>query len=263
MEKPNYVLWDRVETFRFIDIGYLWCDFEPPPDEERPPNPPRRSSRHGSSFSWFSYPRLKPKPLPPIVAHTFEGLIRAIIDGDLKLKEYVGKKNELPLQVNKSWKSTPRSINRYTNVYLTRKELKRYAKNIRLRPKFLFFDEQEATQPDEEIKYDIIRKNAPGINLIWSEIRKVGFSEKDGIPHQKKEKLWRNAALKKYDDIKIEYPQIDESFLDEKIFELNIKQQKRDFIGKLIQKIFINQGIRKPGSYQEIFKTFGKVTTDK
>jgi len=255
MKEANYNFWDAFENLTLLQAAYLWCGFEPPVDELENP-----SIKHKNSYFQYLIPhvdRLKPKPLPQDVKLIFIQLINAIKDKRLKLITSrtinAGSRAERAREaIFEGYPITPKTINIFSAVYVSRSDLKAYAESIGQTPVFLLSETEKANVSLREQKLDIIRDLKPGIESIWEAILEVGLSESDGP----KEERWRESALNKLSEIQPQYPLIRREFLDPGLFQFNIGQERRDFIGKLLNKILKANGIIPVGSYVENYALY-------
>ena len=91
---------------------------------------------------------------------------------------------------------------------------------------------KEKVFPEEGIS--VLEKALPEIEEIYFAVKVVGFSSRLVDAESK----WRSAALKRYDDSRRGYKFIKREYLeDEGIYRLTAGQEKRDFEGKLLQKV--------------------------
>ena len=137
-------------------------------------------------------------------------------------------------------------------MHVSRSDLKTYAESIGQTPVFLFPETEKADVNLREQKLDIMRGLKPGIELIWKAILEVGLSES----HGPKGELWRESALDKLSEIQSQYPLIRPEFLEPELFQFNIGQEKRDFIGKLLNKILKANGVIPVGPYVENYALY-------
>jgi len=98
----------------------------------------------------------------------------------------------------------------------------------------------------------------PGIELIWKSIMKTPFSERDARSHEEKMELWKHAALDTRLKIESEYPLLKKEFFPDSLFDLNTStsKQRREFIGKLLRAILIDQGIEGCGDYEKVYAEY-------
>ena len=92
----------------------------------------------------------------------------------------------------------------------------------------------------------------PETELLYSAIRSVGISDK--VPDR--EKLWRDAVLKKYEKNVKDFKYIKGSFLKNESLYI-CSNPKRDFIGRLLKKIFSDKGLE-PNGARELYTIYKK-----
>ncbi|MCD6139126.1 MAG: hypothetical protein J7J91_11295 [Deltaproteobacteria bacterium] len=147
MKEANYNFWDAFENLTLLQAAYLWCGFEPPVDELENP-----SIKHKNSYFQYLIPhvdRLKPKPLPQDVKLIFIQLINAIKDKRLKLITSrtinAGSRAERAREaIFEGYPITPKTINIFSAVYVSRSDLKAYAESIGQTPVFLLSETEKA-----------------------------------------------------------------------------------------------------------------------
>ena len=84
---------------------------------------------------------------------------------------------------------------------------------------------------------------------VYAAINQVGLSrrkDRQGNPINPDD--WRRAALERFDETK-KWKYIKRDYLeDDELYALNPGQEKRDFEGRLLQKIIIDSGLGKHGA---------------
>jgi hypothetical protein len=263
MERANYEFWSTFEEISISQAAYLWCGYEMPPDEpeeivERFEGTQAMIAR----FERLQEKRIKGKSIPENVKLVLFQLIHAAISGQLLLND--GSK--LEAETIKPWliPETPYSIgpevpNNFRTAITTKKRLRKYAKSIGQQPKFLFPDTHQKTGLTDSPIDKIIQSVIFGVEIIYDAVKELGFSGRDPMPFDDKKILYRNAARKKLSEIETDYPSIKREFLSQELFNFNESKQRRDFIGKLLKKILKDQGIKKTGSYDNIYKRSQKL----
>ena len=77
-----------------------------------------------------------------------------------------------------------------------------------------------------------IKSFVPEIKLLYKEIRKIPSSKADAG------KLWEEEVLKKFDEKKGCFKIVQrQDLIDKKIYQIASTNEKRDFVGKLLQKV--------------------------
>ena len=73
-------------------------------------------------------------------------------------------------------------------------------------------------------------------------------------------KQWQEAALKRYQESKTEFALIKQEFLeDNHLYLFTEGKGKRDFIGKMLQKILVDNNLE-TGDYQKLYKIYRNQT---
>jgi hypothetical protein len=251
MEKANFEFWNTIAEISLPQAAYLWCGYEMPPDEiivvERP------GFRVGERVKATE---MKGKALPQNVRLVLFQLINAGISGSLLLKD--GQKLQSwdikKYMLKSPERIGPGEVNFLSGFLTTREHLRNYAISIGERPEFLFPDTHKKTVSNENPIDSIIGSVIFGVDKIYEAVKAEGFSGQDPTPFDKKKSSYREAAFKRLSEIEIEYPSIKKEFLSPEMFDFQDTQQRRDFIGKLLRKILIDQGVKKPGEYTKIYK---------
>lgn len=268
MEKANYDFWKTIEDLSISQAAYLWCGYEMPPDETTTSIQQMPYDAFGEkNYYSRTVVRAKEKTLPQTVKFILFQLIQAIDSGSLKLKSAKDKhafmySNMPPSYLKSVYEIDPKAVDWFSEILTTKTHLKLYAESIGQKPIFLYPDKEEITHSTGNPKFEIIKPLIPGLEEIYNSIKEIGFSERGTILFDDKKKLWRKAALTKLSEIESKYPLIDSEFLSEELFEFNTEKQKRDFLGKLIKKILLSQGIEKPGGYVNIYKEYLEIVKD-
>jgi len=109
-----------------------------------------------------------------------------------------------------------------------------------------------------EAFWPLMRLVKPEIEKIYSAIKSIGFS---GYLVDAKKK-WKMAALEAFDDSKKGFETIKREYLeDDDLYDLTTGKERRDFEGRMLQKIFEDCGLGKYGlnKLRDIYK---EATTD-
>lgn len=101
---------------------------------------------------------------------------------------------------------------------------------------------------------ELLKKVRPEIESLYAEIKKVGFTSQ-----VIDDKEWKKAALNQFDNNKFEYIYIKREYLEDKqIYFFSGGQERRDFIGKVLQKIIQKNGLGTFG-YQLLYNTYKSI----
>jgi hypothetical protein len=100
---------------------------------------------------------------------------------------------------------------------------------------------------------DLIRRIRPEIELIYTEIKKIPDITAGA------DKLWKKAVLKKWKENKNKMKLLKQAYLeDDKLYAVYGSNKKRDFVGKVLQKIVEDQGLGSIG-VQNLFKKYTSI----
>ena len=149
MEKADLSFWSTQEEFSLLQVGYLWCGFEPPDDipKDMGPEPTGNLGKLLSkALSEKMGRNLQAKPLPAKVSLTFRQLVDAISDGKLRIKH-----EQIPYGVSRGFPTNGDNINLYRKVFLSRDALTAYAETTERVPDFL----REVPEQSTELKSQI------------------------------------------------------------------------------------------------------------
>jgi hypothetical protein len=111
--------------------------------------------------------------------------------------------------------------------------------------------------PSPEIK-NVVLEAEPEIDEIYSSVKKVGFSGRLVKGPEK----WREAALERYDDSSHGFNLIIREYLEDMdLYEFASGQERRDFYGRLLNKIIRGRGLENYGA-QRLYRLLKNKKTD-
>jgi len=130
LESVNLSFWMGVDSFTLLQSGYLWVEYEPPPDEAL-----IRDDCKNGFMSFLAIPSnlLKPKPFPAPVKLALETLIDGINAGCLNPSTDLSK---IPIKLDKKYLSPKYALN-LDLIQIPRKNLSEFSKSLSVRPSFL------------------------------------------------------------------------------------------------------------------------------
>jgi hypothetical protein len=124
----------------------------------------------------------------------------------------------------------------------------------------LKFTEKQLKQLSPELR-PLMQEAIPEIEEIYSAIKKVGFSERrnDRQEEWDPQEEWQKAAEKSFDESETQFKYVKREFLeDDRLYDLNVSQQRRDFEGALLRKIVRDRGLGDHGA-QRLREIYQKV----
>jgi hypothetical protein len=103
------------------------------------------------------------------------------------------------------------------------------------------------TECSDEIKL-LLKKIKPKLETLYNALKKDRLTKKDeNLNEDERQNLFQKNVLKEYRKNHSKYKFIDEEYLQNpKLYILTVQKEKRDFIGRLLNKIVQNKGL---GSY--------------
>jgi hypothetical protein len=132
-------------------------------------------------------------------------------------------------------------------------EIKKFEKDHDLiKPHDIDLSKHNARRAIDNDVAEMLNTVRPETELLYSAIRSVGISDK--IPNR--EKLWHDEVCRKYEENVNDFKYIKESFLKDEAIYLS-SNPKRDFIGRLLKKIFYDKGL-KPNGARELYTLYKK-----
>jgi len=101
--------------------------------------------------------------------------------------------------------------------------------------------QRESTSPEDSKIMELINAARPEIEPLYAAVKKVGFS---GRKVKITEKQWQNAALAYFDRHRNEFKIVKREYLEDKeLYFFSGGKERRDFIGKVLQRITVDQGL--------------------
>ena len=101
---------------------------------------------------------------------------------------------------------------------------------------------------------DLIRKAAPELESLHAAVKKGGYN----IPEPNPEERYKERALKKFQEKGRSFIFVKKQYLEDKnVYLFGGGQEKRDFIGKVLQKIVEDYGLPRRG-YQTLYQFYLK-----
>ena len=113
----------------------------------------------------------------------------------------------------------------------------------------LEFEDPEQVFDAKETLKCLIQSVKPEVESVFSALKEVGFTADP--------ETWQPAVIEEFK--KSDFHYIKQEFLEDKnIYVFNPSKEKRDFIGKLLQKIVKDNGFA-AGSYSDLYKIYNAV----
>ena len=123
-------------------------------------------------------------------------------------------------------------------------------------PSINLFHLKPQIDPEQQKLFELMKKVRPEIEILYNALKAVGFSGRLVDAERK----WKNAVLTEYEKNLSYFQYIKREHLeDNSVYEFTETKARRDFIGKIIQKVISEKGLG-PDNYSKLYNIYTRLT---